>query len=964
MRHADTALRRLACCLPVALCILHCATPSFAQPAVITDVVLEQEGRTVTDAAIMDLVETRPGRPFEVADARETIDHLMSLNRFDGVEVYTEPAGTGIRVRYRLNPLHPIDRVEFEGVLGLSEDSLRRLVADRFGASPAPGRTAEVVEALRAEYRRRGYAAANVTTRLVETHDPDRATLFFDINAGRRQTITDVRITQIDADRQSTLAERPDIKSGQPFDQEAIDRALRSWEADLHGRAYYEARASYGVQPTDDGVFVSISLTQGPRVRVTFTGDPLPEADRDRLVRIRAEGSADEDLLEDASRAIEAYLHDRGYRDARATYTREEGERDLAIVFSVVRGPRYLVRTVSLSGNGTITDGELLPLVALDAGRPFVRSALTGGIGAIERLYRARGFTRVQVKPDEVVQVPERDSEPDRHIDVRVLVQEGARTLVRAIRFEGNTAIDEPRLRGITRMTTGQPYSDAAVAADRQRIDLEYRDRGYDAVVVASEPTLTDGGTQADVLFRIAEGPQIVVDHIIIIGNQRINTETIRRELVIREGEPLGYSALNESRTKLAALSLFRRAQIRPVTHGGDPRRDVIVEVEEAPPTVVDFGGGLEGGYVLKVGEGGLAEESLEVAPRGFFQVTRRNLWGKNRSVNLFTRLSLRRNETTTVVPPALAEPEQGRFYEYRILAQYREPRAFETAADLLVTGIMEQAKRSSFNFIRREIRSEVGLRLSRVYSTVAVYSFQKITLLDERYPPDQQPIIDRLFPRVRLSKVSGSLIRDTRDDPIDASRGTFMVGEAEMAARLLGSEVGFVQTYLQGFYYRRLPARRRVVLALGARVGLAHGFTRDVEGEIVQDLPASERFFAGGDTSVRGFSLDRLGDERTITPSGFPTGGNSVVVLNSELRVGVTGALHAIGFLDAGNVFPRASDLDVTDLRPAAGFGVMYRSPVGPIRVDLGFNLHPRMLVPGTIEKRPVLHILLGQAF
>jgi outer membrane translocation and assembly module TamA len=131
-----------------------------------------------------------------------------------------------------------------------------------------------------------------------------------------------------------------------------------------------------------------------------------------------------------------------------------------------------------------------------------------------------------------------------------------------------------------------------------------------------------------------------------------------------------------------------------------------------------------------------------------------------------------------------------------------------------------------------------------------------------------------------------------------------------------------------------------------------------------VQDLPASERFFAGGDTSVRGFSLDRLGDERTITTTGFPTGGNGVVVLNSELRLNLTSKLQTIGFLDAGNVFPQASDLSVIDIRPAAGFGLMYRSPFGPVRVDLGFNLDPQEFVPGVTERGNVLHILFGQAF
>jgi outer membrane translocation and assembly module TamA len=182
---------------------------------------------------------------------------------------------------------------------------------------------------------------------------------------------------------------------------------------------------------------------------------------------------------------------------------------------------------------------------------------------------------------------------------------------------------------------------------------------------------------------------------------------------------------------------------------------------------------------------------------------------------------------------------------------------------------------------------------------------------------------------------------------------------------RAIGSEVGFAKTYIQGFSYNWLPTMRRMVLATGARLGLAHGFVRQVEGQNIQDLPASERFFAGGDTTVRGFSLDRLGNAATITPTGFPTGGNGAIIVNGELRVEVTRTFEGALFIDAGNVFPRASDVSLTDLRPAAGFGVHYKSRrIGAIRVDLGFNLDRRELVPGHLERSPILHISLGQAF
>jgi len=133
---------------------------------------------------------------------------------------------------------------------------------------------------------------------------------------------------------------------------------------------------------------------------------------------------------------------------------------------------------------------------------------------------------------------------------------------------------------------------------------------------------------------------------------------------------------------------------------------------------------------------------------------------------------------------------------------------------------------------------------------------------------------------------------------------------------------------------------------------------------DIVTDVPASERYFAGGDSTVRGFVLDRLGTEETINDQGFPTGGNGLVVLNAELRTRYWKGLGAVGFLDAGNVFRRASDVSFGELRPTPGFGLRYRSPLGPLRVDVGFNLDRRLLASGTRERGTVFHISLGQAF
>ena len=212
-------------------------------------------------------------------------------------------------------------------------------------------------------------------------------------------------------------------------------------------------------------------------------------------------------------------------------------------------------------------------------------------------------------------------------------------------------------------------------------------------------------------------------------------------------------------------------------------------------------------------------------------------------------------------------------------------------------------------------------------------------------------------------------MIRDTRDDPIDPTRGNYVSANAQFAGRAIGSEVGLAEDVHVGRAVPHAAAARGIVFAGDARLGVATGFPRpavDANGQpvTVKDLPASERFFAGGDTTVRGFALDQLGTPPTLDQNGIPIGGNALVIFNAELRIPVWRSLGAVGFLDTGNVFRSATDIDLGQLRSAVGFGVRYKSPVGPIRIDLGFKLHRQEIVPGQLEARTALHISFGQAF
>src|SRR5207237_16777 len=161
----------------------------------------------------------------------------------------------------------------------------------------------------------------------------------------------------------------------------------------------------------------------------------------------------------------------------------------------------------------------------------------------------------------------------------------------------------------------------------------------------------------------------------------------------------------------------------------------------------------------------------------------------------------------------------------------------------------------------------------------------------------------------------------------VDPGAGEYFSANVQLAGRQIGSEVGFAKTFLRAQLFRIVPQRRRLVFAGNASLGMSTAFPRDVvttdlQGvtttQTIEDLPASERFFAGGDTTVRGFSADALGTPETLDKDGLPIGGNATVILNAELRATVWPSVQAVGFFDSGNVFAHTTDISLADVRRA----------------------------------------------
>jgi outer membrane protein insertion porin family len=943
-----------------ATCVVARAAVSDFVGKPIGSVRLLIEGRETSDPLLLQLVETRVGAPLSMAQVRESVTHLFSVGRFDDVRVDAALGDGRVALRYELSPIHPVTRVSFAGQLraaGIDVGQLRRAVSDRYGASPAVGRAADMSRTLEDVLRELGYLHAQVTPRADLAHDPDRATLVFTIDPGARTAIGTLDIVGTPSVTEQQLVKELRVSIGAPYERDALNARIDKYVEGRRRRGYYEAKVTPTVRLSDDDRIAHLTLTvdPGPHVRVVFTGDSLPSDKRADLVPVEREGSADEDLLEDSSNRIEEYFRAQGYRDASAPHTREASGGELSIAFNVRKGRLYTIAQVEISGNASVPLSDFAAALREHAGEPFASAKVDADVSTIEEAYHRRGFPAARAQSSVIVP-PAGAGGADVPVTVRIVVTEGARTVVGSVTLQGNRAIPDATLRPRLRLQPGAPYFESLLAADRDAIAQSYQNLGYQSATVDAAPNYSADRTRVDPVLTVHEGPQIFIDHVLIVGNVRTSAGTIEQALNLKAGDPLSTSAVNDAQARLAALGLFRRTTINELRHGGETQRDLLVTVEEAPATTIGYGGGFEVQQIVTSDPAGVATTSLEFAPRASFELGRRNLFGKNRSANLFASVAEHLNSLPT---------------EYQLLGTFREPRLFDTAADAFVTATVEQVNRTSFTFTQASATATVARHLTRAVSASTSYQIQKTDVFREQLGADQL-LIDRVFPNVRLSSFAGSVIRDTRNDAVEPRAGQYVSANTQIAGRRIGSAVGFAKSFFTAEAFHTLPRSNNTVFAADARLGLATGFPQpDSTGAIIRDLPQSERFYAGGDTTVRGFALDTLGVRHTpplasdtIDENGFPKGGNAVVILNAELRAPVWGGFGVVGFVDAGNVFARATDMDLTLLRSSVGFGIRYKSPIGPLRIDLGFKLHRQALPAGQRESLTALHISLGQAF
>src|SRR3954465_1400322 len=928
---------------------------------------LEIAGRPDLDPrALMPYVVQKEGDPFSRSKIDESVENLKQHAAQQDVQVQVLPDVDGVRVLLILQPGMYFGMYEFPGALNRFPYSRLLQVADY--PPEGPYSIADVERAskkLVTFYQRTGYFQARVRPEILPDAQHGIVNVSFHTDLGKKAKFGDVVIEgttpqqteKLQSKLKSVMARLRGaaIRRNKKYSQATLNNAIRYLENSLVKKDFLGATVKLvgaNYDPATNRADINLHVQTGPPTHVKVEGAHLWSWTRHKLLPVYQQLGVDQELIQEGRQNLVSYFQSKGFFDAQVQADVQPQAQGESITYKITKGPRHKVTGVSVAGNQSLQEEELLPHVAVEKGRFFSHGKyshklVNTSVKNLEGVYKAAGFSTVKVTP----QVQNHEG----NISVAFQVNEGPRDIVQALDLEGNT-LNRQQLapKGLT-VSEGQPYSQKLVDEDRTQIMARYLELGYLTATfhAVAKPVSKEEPHQLQVTYQIYEGPQVVATSVITVGRKKTDQSFINRTAELKAGGPISENELLTSESKLYTPGIFDWAEVDPRRQiTTQNREDVLVKVHEAQRHQLTYGFGFE---VINRG-GSVPSGTVAVPgipPIGLskdFKTSEKTFWGPRGSIEDTIKNVRGRAETVTFGGLAGRLDQRGSF-------SYQDPhfRGTEWASNLTASG-----EHNAENPIFSLSEGQSGFQVQRALNEKGTknlfirYSFRE-SILNELLIPELIPPEDR---HVRLSTVSTTYTHDTRDNALDAHRGIYQSYQFDLNPAVLGSNVSFGKFMGQTAYYYKLP--KEIIWANSLRLGMEQAFAGS-------HVPISEKFFSGGGSTLRGFPLNGAGPQHTVTacgtsacfPISVPVGGRELLIVNSEFRIPVPikKGLGIATFYDGGNVFNRLGlNGQYTN---TLGIGLRYATPVGPVRIDVGHNLNAP---PGI--KSTQLFITLGQAF
>jgi outer membrane protein assembly complex protein YaeT len=898
----------------------------------------------VDPSELYEILPLKIHQPLTMAGVRASIERLFATGRYADIQVDAEPYQNGVIVRFLTKNSWFIGNVSAVGSLSNpNPGQLENATRLELGQPYTDAKLREAVAGQQRLLESNGLYLSGIHPVLDYDRAHQQVNLRFEIDAGRRAHFAPpVPAGDLKMDPgkivSATKFRRWIIHTWKPVTQTRVVEGIKGIRTLYQDQNRLEAKValdSLKYDPGTNSALPTLRIDAGPRIEVRTTGAKVPQRKLRRLVPVFEEHAVDHDLLVEGARNLRDYFQSSGYFDAEVEFKEQGVVNDKSSIDYVVStGKRHRLVAIEIRGNRyfdaeTIRERLFLQkasFLQFPHGR-YSESLLGRDEDSIVNLYQSNGFRDVRLTHR--LEDNYRGKAGD--MAVSLTIDEGPQYFVNHLEVEGIRRLDQAHILTMLNSTEDQPFSEFNVAVDRDTILAQYFDNGFPNATFEWSSKPAGKPHLMDLRFTVSEGDEKSVREVLINQGALKTTRPslVYRNLHLNPGDPLSPTAITETQRRLYDLGVFSRVETAIQNPDGESsRKYVLYEMEEARR--YSFAAGL-GAQLTRIGG---CQTCLDApagqtgfSPRVSLDFTRSNLWGLAHSISLRTRVStLERRGLLTYTWP-----------------RFRNQERFNVS----FTGLYEDSNDiRTFSYKREEGSAQLSQRISKATTLFYRYTYRRVGI-DQATLKITPFLIPLLSQPVRLGLISGGFIQDRRDDPVDPHKGIYNTLDVGLAEHVVGSQRNFLRFLARNATYH--PIGKKLVLARSTEFGDIYAFR--YAGNVLDAIPLPERFFGGGGTSQRGFPENQAGPRDPVT--GFPLGGTAVLFNQVELRFPLVGDnISGVLFHDAGNAYSSLGNLsfrvkqrnlqDFDYMVHAVGFGIRYRTPVGPIRVDLAYSINP----------------------
>lgn len=895
-------------------------------------------------AQLDKLLPMHAGAPLKLADVHTAIQNLYNTGRYANISIsaFDEGGhpdnGPVLVLNISTELSYFVGRITLKGVQeppnrGQLTTASKLELGTPFANNDMEQAVQNMVERMRAN----GFHDAKVDYNLERDPSTEEVAITFDLHAGARARFDGVTLSGKFVKTPESIIHATHWRRGFLFvtfpgwrfaTENRVLTGIASVRQSFQKGDHLEAQVTLeklDYNADTNRITPSIAIDNGPIVEVKTSGAKVSLGKLKQLIPVFQERTVDRTLLVEGQRNLVEYFQSQGYFDAVVDFTDERPSPDAyELSYRIARNQRYKLANIAIVGNkyfniATLRERMFITPASFPRFRygRYSQRLLERDKETLKDLYRANGFRDAEVASTVDPNYHGKNGE----LGVVLEVKEGPQWFVGKLDFEGVPENDLTYLLARLQSDTDEPFSAANIGVDRDTILSYYYNNGYPDATFDWNQTPGDGENRVNLKYIVHPGKRVYVRSVLLRGLEITRPSLVDKRIGnLNPGDPLSQQSIAASQQKLYDLGIFSKVQTAIQNPGGDEEQKyVLFQVDEASRYSFTIGFGAQ---IARIGGGVTSFDdpagSTGFAPRVSFGISRLNLLGLGQTLSLNTLVST---------------------IEQRVILTYLIPRFMgHEKLSVTLSGLFDNAMDiRTFHQQRAEGSVQLAQRVSRQYTLQYRFALRHVTISDLVISSELIPLLSQ---PVRVGIYSMTFIQDRRDDPVNSHRGIYNTVDVGIAARAFASQTDFTRLLFRNTTYH--PIGKDIVIARS----LQFGYIQRLGG--LTDIPLAERWFSGGSTSDRAFPDNQAGPRDTTT--GFPLGGNALLFHSTEIRFPLLGDnVGGVLFHDMGNVYDNIQDIsfrfrqrnnqDFDYAVQAVGFGIRYRTPIGPIRADFSFS-------------------------